>query len=104
MCVVFVASIFVSFCAVIGKFMMEGQGLCSLEDDDYSGLFITQEPSQKSTYGDLIYDENDEGGGSAEAMDQGVNDSECSLVEALYSDISDAEDDFMNPIYGRVNE
>ena len=59
---------------------------CSLEDDDYSGVFITQEPQKIVPLVPNFEEEGTDGTGGDEAMEIGGQNT------AQYSDISDFED------------
>ena len=80
---------------------MDHFGVCLLEDDEFADIFITQEVSKGKEYVESV---------NSEAME--VNHEEGCVqrvgkvgkMSAVYSNISDAEDDFVNPSYGRVNE
>ena len=65
----------------------------SLEDDDYSGLFITQS--------DRNDEEMEQGNGEVDLASQNYSEGcvegvEGGMATAVYSDISDPEDDFLN--------
>ena len=84
----------------------------SLEEDEFNGLFITQESRNSSQD---VCGEADMVSGD-DLMDISEEQSECVLQNAQveaditnsynqqYLDISDPEDDFVNPVYGRVNK
>ena len=85
-------------------------GVCSLEDDDFGGLFITQESHGNSERQNVsiseVFDEEQDmevEGGECGVLVEGTN-SGIGNVQPIYSDISDPEDDFVNLPYGRVNE
>ena len=90
--------ILVEFICII-EMALEGYDVCSLEDDDYGNMFITQEPS-KSNIGVQESDISD----GVETMEVGNECGDGLIANPMYSDISDPEDDFVIPLYGRVNE
>ena len=70
-----------------------------LEDGDYCGFFITQQLSQNlAIIGDNKCSENEE------MMEVVMHVDEHRVDKPMYSDISDPENNFVNPPYGRVNE
>ena len=78
----------------------------SLEDDDCNDLFITQTPREDVGNGK----ESCGNDGNIVTLPMGnVTNLHASKVNSddsglqMYSDISDPEDDFVNPIYGRTN-
>ena len=78
--------------------------LYSLEDEDYGGLFLTQKDNENAGLGvsEMVMEQESED----EVFFHDKKDAELSVAEGgtvrpLYSDISDAEDDFVNPVYGR---
>ena len=78
-----------------------------MEDDDYSGLFTTQESRsdcQKDvdTKESLMEVGDDEVFSNNLSVNEEVNVPETDTKQGIYSDISDPEDDFVNPIYGRT--
>ena len=74
-------------------------GLCSLEDDG-NELFLTQRSASDRDALDLPLGEQEACG--SKSSKESLNSGEDSLFVG-YSDISDAEDDFENPVYGRSN-
>ena len=89
---------------------MEGKdfGVFSLEEDEFNDLFITQN-SGGMKYSEE-YNESDENEGlfsdvNMEVEAQGLKFSqENANDKCMYSDISDPEDDFIDPIYGRTKK
>ena len=80
---------------------MEEFGVYSLEEEDYNGLFITQESSNDANLsGEVINKEDSE---MIDTEVPGEVSGEGGVVQPIYSDISDPEDDFVNPVYGRTN-
>ena len=75
----------------------------SLEEDDCSSLFITQTPSNNCSQMDVSKDVDYS---DVLGLDTSENTSVVFAVNVIkgakYSDISDPEDDFVNPIYGRT--
>ena len=84
----------------------------SLEEDEFSGMFLTQSSS-------VVIPEIQENANKEEGSEEGMKfESEArgfasageekfeGQSESLgaYSDISDPEDDFENPVYGRTNK
>ena len=74
----------------------------SLEDDDASELFITQTPRNFEQNNDKSEDEFDFGEYLEVTGDHVVKEDKVNDSVPVYSDISDPEDDFVNPIYGRT--
>ena len=86
-------------------------GMYSLEDDDCNELFITQTPSVNQN----LVDSEPMEGAESEVMEGVILDigedfeahafGTKEIADALphYSDISDPEDDFINPVYGKTN-
>ena len=79
-------------------------GIFSLEEEEGNELFITQTPSECKN-GDMLgqlcdrcdFEEDFFGVEQLKELEAGC------VGKAQYSDISDPEDDFANPIYRRTN-
>ena len=78
-----------------------------LEDDDGNGLFIAQTPRVVMDNGDkseekFVCDDYFDLDSKA-IMTKSVTNGDCgNIIDQNYLDISDPEDNFMNPIYGRT--
>ena len=98
--------VYVTFQSIMADF-----GLHSLEEEDCNEFFITQEPSGN---GEGINNGQKVEVGGENSMDVGYEVGKNSdkfgfsgdgqAFEAVFSDISDPDDYFVNPPYGRVNE
>ena len=83
----------------------------SLEEEDGGGLFLTQESRNEVSQ---VNDGEGVGDSRIEGSLYGINAENFTLLtgpskdneastNTEYSDISDPEDDFMNPVYGRAD-
>ena len=98
------------FCVIIifgFKIAESGLNVFSLEDEDIDSLFITQESrndrerNESECEMDGISHELLLSAAGAES--EGKEGSKGGVVDAIYEDISDPEDDFVNPIYGQTS-